>query len=433
MKTTIDAALNKTHVVTHHVILAAISSALACGALLPQSSQAGGIELYEIATPDVGLASAGYAARAQDASTLFKNPAGMSLLPGSQFQAGAQLTYGNVEFSPDASTTISGGNGGNAIGALPAAGLYFSQQLSERFAVGFGAFSYFGLVERYDDNWVGRYYMQKAALLGMTLMPAASFKATDWLSIGAGLNAMYGYMDTKVKIRTGAPGDGELSVDDQTWGFGANAGMLIEPIKGTRLGVTYLSPVKLDFKDTPSFSNLGPLGGAIFANPSELNLGLTVPQSVVLGVYHQLNAKWVLLADVGWQNWSQFGKVDVGVDSATPTSLTKNLNYEDTWHGAIGAQYRASEKWLLSSGFAYDTSAVSDANRTVSLPMGEAYRFGLGAQWQVSKAVSLGAAYEFMWGGNMPVTQDSAYRGRVSGSFENSWFSFFLLHLTWTF
>ena len=99
----------------------------------------------------------------------------------------------------------------------------------------------------------------------------------------------------------------------------------------------------------------------------------------MLSGYHELNAKWALMADVGWQNWSQFGEVDVGVDSANPSSLTKNLNYQDTWHGAIGAQYRASEQWLLSAGFAYDSSAVSDANRTLSLPMGQAYRLGLGA------------------------------------------------------
>ena len=410
-----------------------IGSALACGAALSTTVQAGGIELYEIATPDVGLASAGYAARAQDASTLFKNPAGMSMLPGSQFQGGLQLTYGSVSFSPDASTTVSGGSGGNAVGALPAGGLFFSQQLSERFAVGLGTFSYFGLAEKYDDNWVGRYYIEKGVLLGMTLMPAVSFKATDWLSIGAGLNAMYGYMDTEVAIRTLAPGDGQLKVKDETWGFGGNAGILVEPAKGTRLGVTYLSPVKLDFKDTPSFSNLGPLGGAIFSNPSQLNLGVTVPQSVMLSGYHELNAKWAVMADVGWQNWSQFGKVDIGVDSSNPVSLTKNLNYQDTWHGALGAQYRASEQWLLSAGLAYDTSAVSDANRTLSLPMGKGYRIGLGAQWQVSKAVSLGAAYEFMWAGNMPVTQDSAFQGTVSGSFANSWFSFFDLNLTWRF
>jgi long-chain fatty acid transport protein len=138
-----------------------IGSAIACGAVLPQSSQAGGIQLYEIATPDVGLASAGYAARAQDASTVFKNPAGMSLLQSSQFQGGLQLTYGSVEFSPNSSTTVSGGNGGNAIGALPAGSLFFTHALSDRFAVGLGAFSYFGLALEYDDNWGGATTLRK--------------------------------------------------------------------------------------------------------------------------------------------------------------------------------------------------------------------------------------------------------------------------------
>ena len=415
--------------------LTIIGSALACGAALSTTVHGGGIELYEIATPDVGLASAGYAARAQDASTVFKNPAGMSLLPGSQFQGGLQLTYGSVSFSPDSSTSAFLGNdgGGNAVGALPAGGLFFTHQLSDRFAVGFGTFSYFGLATSYDDNWVGRYYIQEGALLGMSLMPAASFKATDWLSVGAGLNAMYGYLDEKLAIRTAVPGDGQMKLKDETWGFGANAGVMIEPRQGTRIGVTYLSPVKLDFQATPSFSNLGGFaaGKPIFANPSQLDLGMTVPQSVMLSGYHELDAKWALMANVGWQNWSQFGKVDVGVDSANPTSLTANLNYQDTWHGAIGAQYRASEKWLLSGGVAYDSSAVSDSNRTLSVPMGQAYRIGLGAQWQVSEKVNLGAAYEFLWAGDMPVTQNSAYRGNVSGGFNDAWFSFFTLNLSW--
>jgi long-chain fatty acid transport protein len=164
-----------------------------------------------------------------------------------------------------------------------------------------------------------------------------------------------------------------------------------------------------------------------------LDLGVTVPQSVMLSAYHELCPKWAIVANVGWQNWHEFGKVDVGVDSDNPQSLTKELNYQDTWHGAIGAHYRPCEAWLFSAGFAYDTSAVSDENRTLSLPMGEAYRFGLGAQWQVSERVNLGAAYEFTWAGDMPVTQDSTYRGRVSGSYEDSWFSFFALHLTWRF
>jgi long-chain fatty acid transport protein len=415
---------------------------LACAALAPRAALAGGIDLYEIATPDVGLASAGYAARAQDASTVFKNPAGMSLLQGAQFQGGLQLTYGDVAFSKDVGATSpllrGDNNGGNAIGALPAGSLFFVQPLSDKFAVGMGALSYFGLAEDFSDGWVGRYYVQKGTLLGMSLLPSASFKATDWLSVGAGLNAMYGYFDSKVAVRVPGSSDGMMQLRDDTWGFGANAGVLVTPREGTRLGVTYLSPVKLDFKDTPSFSGLPRGLSALLDNPAQLNLGMTVPQSVMFSVYQDLNEKWALMANVGWQNWQQFGKVDVAVDSSTglianaaPTTIA--LHYQDTWHGALGAQFKVSEAWRLSAGVAYDSSAVSDANRTLSLPMGQAYRAGLGAEWQVSKAMNLGAAYEFLWAGDMPVTQSSAYRGTVAGAFDNAWFSFFTVNLTYRF
>lgn len=89
--------------------------------LLPQSAQAGGLFLTEIGNPDVGLAGAGWAARAQDASTLFKNPAGMSLLEGAQFQGGAQLLYGNIGFTSNGNSTPSGGGGGNPVDVFPGA------------------------------------------------------------------------------------------------------------------------------------------------------------------------------------------------------------------------------------------------------------------------------------------------------------------------
>jgi long-chain fatty acid transport protein len=418
--------------------LSFIGCALAGAAIAPQLAQAGGIELYEIATPDVGLASAGYAARAQDASTLFKNPAGMSLLQGSQLQAGLQLTYGSVSFSPDAGTSPRLGNdgGGNAIGALPAASGFYVYDLSDKWKIGLGMLNYFGLAEKYNDNWVGRYYVQSSALLGMTLMPAVSFKATDWLSIGAGLNAMYGYLKTDVAVNNGSPVDGQLRVKDETWSFGANAGVLIEPREGTRIGVAYLSPLKLDFSATPSISVFGGNLGSLLT-PPQLDLGMTVPQSVMVGFYHELSPKWAVMADVGWQQWSQFGEVQVGVDAAagSPRVVTANLNYQDTWHGALGAQYRASDKWQFMGGIAFDSSAVNSANRTVTLPMGQAWRFGVGAAYQLSRAINVNAAYEFLWAGNMAVTQgsDASSRGRVSGSYNDAWFCFATLNLTWKF
>ena len=409
--------------------------AIAWGVTIPQTAQAGGIFLYEIATPDVGLASAGFAARAEDASTLFKNPAGMSQLQGAQFQSGLQALYGSVSFSADANTSgrLGTDNGDNAIGWLPGGSLFVVVPLGEKWRVGFGTLSYFGLADDYGDNWVGRYYVQKSALLGLSLTPSVSFQVTDWLSIGAGLNAMYGYLDTEMAVNNGTGPDGKMSLKDDAWGFGANVGVLIKASEKTRFGVNYLSAVELDFKDTPNFTGLGPGLSVILANPSELNLGMTVPQSVMVSAYHALNSKWSLMADVGWQDWSEFGNVQAGVESGGTTTL--NLKYQDTWHGALGAQYRASEKWLLSGGVAFDSSAVDSKNRTVTLPMGQMWRFGLGAQYQLSESINVGAATTFGWGGDMSVDQgsDTSLRGRVSGSYDDTWYVFGNLNLTWKF
>ena len=139
------------------------------------------------------------------------------------------------------------------------------------------------------------------------------------------------------------------------------------------------------------------------------------------------------LADRGSTHRSDLDKVEVGFDGPSATTLTKALHFQDTWHGALGAQYRLSDTWTLTGGVAYDSSAVDDANRTLSLPMGESYRFGLGARWQVSQKLNFGAAYEFMWAGTMPVVQDSVYRGRVAGAFEDAYFCFASVDLCWKF
>lgn len=117
------------------------------------SVHAGGIMLYEFGSPDVGLAAAGYAARAQDASTVFTNPAGMSRIYKSQVLGGLQGLYANLAFSPNSSTTVAGSDGGNAVGWLPGGSLFVVQKLNPDWSVGFGVLSYFGLSSQYDDNW----------------------------------------------------------------------------------------------------------------------------------------------------------------------------------------------------------------------------------------------------------------------------------------
>ena len=82
-----------------------VAAALGVAALACNSASAGGISLYEVGTPDVGLAAAGYAARAQDAATVLTNPAGMVRLDGDQFMLGAQLLHADLRFSIEPGTS----------------------------------------------------------------------------------------------------------------------------------------------------------------------------------------------------------------------------------------------------------------------------------------------------------------------------------------
>jgi len=404
------------------------------------SARAGGIMLYEFGSPDVGLAAAGYAARAQDAATVFTNPAGMSRLEKSQVLGGLQALYGNVEFSPSSATTVAGSDGGVAVGWIPAGSLFVVQKLNPDWSVGFGVLSYFGLSESYDDNWVGRYYVQKSTLIGMTLTPAVSYRVNNWLYLGAGLNMMYGYLDSEIAINNAgeARPDGQLKYDDNQWGYGANLGILVEPMPGTRFGLTYLSEVKLDFSAVPELSGLGPVLQALLVSrgltTNNLDLKMTVPQMVMFSAYHEINPKWAIMGNIGWQNWSRFGQVDVGINSSNPTSLTVNNDYNDTWHVALGAQYRPSTAWTFSCGVGYDSSAVDDDKRSVVLPMGETWKFALGAQYAVTPSLTLGAAYELAWMGDMSVDQERGpLAGRVAGEYGSSSISFFALNLKWTY
>lgn len=418
----------------HNHCIICFHRALACATLsFCASAHGGGTMFTEIGTSDLGLAGAGWAARAQDASTVFTNPAGLSQLEGSQIQTGIQMLWGEVQFGTDAGTSpqlANDGSGRNALGTMPAASFFYSHEMSDQWSLGVGMFSYFGTALDYDNTWAGRYYVQDDAMLGLSFMPALSYQANEWLSVGAGLNAMYGLMSIKKAVHTLTPDDGRMELQDSTWGFGADIGLMFTPREGTRIGITYLSQVALDYSDTPEFSNLGGLGGALLANPAALDLGVTVPQTVTLSVYHELDSKWALLGNLGWQDWSEFGKLDVGVDSANPTSFTQDVSYQDTWNAALGVQYRASEEWRFSAGYAYDSSAVKDEDRTVGNPMGSTQRFGIGTQWQMNDCTTLGAAYEYVWMGDMPAAQESAFRGNLSGEFDDAWISFFNLSLT---
>ncbi len=395
--------------------------------------------MYELGTPDVGAAAAGWAARAQDAGTVFTNPAGMTRLEKSELLVGVQPIYLHAEFSPDANTTTSGGDE-DASTWLPAGGLYYVHNLTPKLKFGFSAGGYFGLGLEYQNNWVGRYYVQEVKLQAMGFQPAIAYQVNDWLSLGAGVVALYGVLEEKIAVNNIGPNqpDGKLKLEDSDWAYQANLGVLVEPRKGTRFGLTYLSEADLEFNDKPNFSDLGPglepLLQASGLLDAKLKIDFTMPQQVMFSAYHELNDRWALMGNLGWQDWSEFGKVGVTVASEDASSLTVDRNYKDTWHVAVGAQYRVADPWLLTTGVAYDSSMVEDKDRTPDLPVGEAWRFGLGANYDWSKELALGVGYTFLWNGDLDMDVNrGTLAGSVSGTYENTSMNIINFYLNWKF
>jgi long-chain fatty acid transport protein len=403
--------------------------------LLPAAALAGGLFLSEISGPEVGLASAGWAARAQNASTVFTNPAGMTRFSKTEIETGLQPIYLNVKFTADSGTTVKGKDG-DASGWLPAGGLYLVHSFTPEFKMGFGVVGYFGLVLDFNDNWVGRYSAKYEKLQGLSLMPAAAYKVNDWLSIGGGMNFMYGMLKTKMAINNIPEGmsDGSLKLEDTDWGIGYTFGVMVEPTKRTRFGVTFLSEVNLDFETNPKVQGAGPILGGLLGRIHSIDLGMTVPRSVMGSFYHEFNDQWAFMGNLGWQQWSRFGKLDVDVEAVRAgKSATTSLPYKDTWHGALGIQFKPTNPLLLSFGISYDSSCIDDKDRSLILPVGEAWKFGTGARYRVKENLDFTMAYEFAWGGDMPVKDSVRPLGTVSGQYENAYFHFINLGLTWKF
>ena len=169
--------------------------------IAPITTYGGGITLYEVGTAEVRLASAGWSSRAEDPSTLFTNPAGMTRLQETKLQLGGEAINAHIQFDPDAGTTVRGSNGDASIW-LPSGSFFLVAPVNDCFSVGVGTLGYFGSDLHFDqDDWVGRYYVDYTFLEGFSVIGSAAYKLSDAFSVGVGVNAMYALFRENNSIR----------------------------------------------------------------------------------------------------------------------------------------------------------------------------------------------------------------------------------------
>jgi long-chain fatty acid transport protein len=402
------------------------------------SARGAALELYETGAPDLGTASAGRAAMAADASTAAANPAGMTLLDRTQLLGASGAILPSTNFNVGPKTTKPGTGGGNAGVFMPVGSFFYVYKFSEQLRLGVAAFSDYGLGVNYSHQWVGRYYINKTALFTGKVAPSIAYKVNEWLSVGAGFNFAVARLTFKSRINNLRPHlpDGGLSLESWDEEFGGNVGILLIPIPKLRIGLTYQSPQYFNFGFRPFLSNLGPGLGAISKRIGgvKANVPLTEPQQVMASAFYEVLPNFSLMGNVGWQNWSEFGQFPVGISAANQRTIQANLHFSNTYQIAVGQQFRIAEKWLWSAGFAYDSSPVSQANRNAVLPIDRQLRYGTGIQYEVSRNVTAGAAWEFMDAGPGPFSnRRGPLAGTLQGHYSTNYLNFLALNVIWKF
>ena len=386
---------------------------------------AGGFWLTVQPTPDMGVGSAGSQATGFDASTATANPAAMTRLDRSQMETGIMGLYVDSQFNVKNSSNGDNG-GGNAGYFSPVPTLNYVHSVSPDLKLGLGVGSYFGLGLNYSNEWAGKYYVQNASITTLAVNPTIGYKIADWLSVGGGVSAVQGNLSNRVAVNTLLePGDGRLKYDASDVGYGYNLGVLFTLSPQTRVGVTYVSQVNLDFKDEMRFKNLDGtiLGAALNASgllDAQLKINMNIPAQLSLGVYQAITDKLALVGTVNWQNWSRFGEPEIAV--ADSNTVTADLNYQDTYHAGIGAYYRVAEPWLLMAGFSYDTSPTSSSSdRGPVLPLGAFFTYSAGVQYDWNKDFSVGVAYALIDAGPAKVDRSGGpLKGDLKGEYDTN-------------
>jgi long-chain fatty acid transport protein len=383
---------------------------------------ASGFALMEQNASGIGASFAGSAAIADNASTLFFNPAGMTKLADHELSTGVAAVKPSYKFSDGGSTATLGTSTGDAGGWAAVPNGYLSWAINPDLRVGVGVGAPFGLKTEYSPTWVGQFQSTKFEIKTYNINPSIAYRVTDKVSLGFGVNWQYmsaEYQRQAAMLNALTQSTHlTMNVHDDQWGW--NAGALIDLTPATRLGISYRSSIKHTLKGSLSSTN------QLVSPDVSAQADITLPDMLIASATHTVNERWTLLGDLSWTGWSSVQNVDIVRTSGTATGTTAQTLeavFRDTWRVALGGIYKYNGDWDLKCGIAYDQSPVrSDQQRLVSLPDNNRFWLSAGARWKVSPASHLdfGVARLFVQDTSIDNNQILKSRGRVTGTYDSS-------------
>ncbi len=386
-----------------------LSSAAIVSSVVTPAAFAAAFQLYELGTPIIGTAGVGQAAVASDASTAYFNPAGMSLLPGSQFMLGSQLLVPHANFARNVgATTIAGNNGGNAGSLIPGMDLYLSYALSQDWRLGISMTSPYGGMLNYNDGWVGRFVVQTETFYTINLNPSIAYRITDWVSVGVGAAIEYINMQETVALPIDPLIDGQAKLSLANIAPGFNLGVLFTPEATTKIGIAYRSRIIHHLTGNTTFLRI--------PDTPNTSTKMIVPQNVIASLAQDIS-DFTLLAELGWSGWSSMQDTVLSVDGY---SATIPQGWRDTFRLGLGGKYKLTQGFAVQAGASYDSSPTNSSRRLPDLPMDRQVRVGAGITYALIRGATLGASYEYINFGQASINNTSS-NGVLVGSYSRNY------------
>ncbi len=390
--------------------------------------QAAGFQLAEYSATGLGRAYAGEAAMADNAAAQFRNPAMLTYLEGTQMTTGAILVMPNIDV--DGEVTFADG-GTSATSAKDIAGdavvpnFYVSHQLNEQWFLGLALGSNFGMATELDDSFLGTQFGNEASITAIEVNPNVAYRINEQFSIGAGVRLVLGEGSFGAQAPTGTfvPAETTLKYmegDDISWGWQLGGAWQINT--DNRIGFNYRSEVEQNLEGEAKglgFDIAMIMQGKKPSSHYDGAMELALPATAEIASFHQLTEKLAVHASVNWTDWSTFEKLEAVIPeiSASPI-LVKQENWEDNYRFAVGATYQLSQKSTLRTGIAYDQAAVSDANRTTTIPEVDRLWLSVGYGYQYSNNLDFDFGATYIFADESPIHEHEEDSAKFGGTFE---------------
>lgn len=365
--------------------------AAACVAALGvgNAANAAGFQLTEQSVVSMGRAHAGAGIVGDDLSAVHYNAAGMTLLPGTQFQMAATYVSLDIDYKGNEGQTE---NGRDKPSMIPAT--FITHQINDSWWVGLGITSPYGMKIRYNNDWAVRDRGISGSIITIDINPNVAWKLNDMFSFGAGVSALY----THAKIKNGLPGSlsagrltvplgGEFEYKGEDWMFTYNVGMMFTPIEKLRFGLSYRSSASVTAKGDYY------IRGNYLVNGSGSGKGkLKTPETLYITGTWEATDRIRLSALARWANWKKFDTMKFSMNNTAnlmaseeamkmggpmavmlARSVLGNLSIENNWKSvwllSLGGDIKLTDQWTIRGGVALETDPIHNQQlRTALIP-----------------------------------------------------------------